>query len=186
MRCHWSFLILCALPLACESPPDPRLTNFKVDRGGVKAEYSPKTGRLQRLEVDTNKNGRIDTWSYMDGTQIDRIEIDKDENGKIDRWEHYVNNKLSKVGTSSRGDGVEDEWAFQGPQGYLERVETDNDRDGKVDKWENYEPPQKPGGAPVLRSVLMDPDSSGRPTRRLLYSADGTFDRSETLTYNPR
>src|SRR6266699_100251 len=129
---------LCLLAIACDSPPDPRLTNFKVDRNGVKAEYSPKTGRLQRLEEDLNKNGKIDTWTYMDGTKIDRIEMDRDEDGKIDRWEHYVDNKLFKVGTSSRGDGVEDEWAFQGPQGYLERVEADTDLDGKVVKWENY------------------------------------------------
>ncbi|SRR6266540_1980749 len=181
MRCHWPLVVLCVLPLACNSTPDPRQTGFRVDRGNVKAEYSPKTGRLTRLEVDTNKNGKIDSWTYMDGTRIDRIELDKDENGTIDRWEHYVDNKLARVGTSTRGDGVEDEWAFQGAGGFLERVETDTDRDGHVDKWENYEAPLKSGGPPVLRSVSMDPDSSGRPTRRLLYRADGSFDRSETI-----
>lgn len=181
MRPFVPLLILCVLPIACDSPPDPRTTNFKVERQGVKAEYNPKTGRLKRLEVDLNKNGTIDSWTYMDGTAIDRIEIDKDENGKIDRWEHYVNNKLVKVGTSSRGDGVEDEWAFPGPDGALEHVETDTDRDGKVDKWETYQASPTAGAAPVLRSVSMDPDSSGRPTRRLLYRADGSFDRSETI-----
>ena len=120
----------------------------------------------------------------MDGTRIDRIEIDKDENGKIDRWEHYVDGKLARVGTSTRGDGVEDEWAFQRADGSLERVETDTDRDGRVDKWETFEASPTPGGRPVLRTVSMDPDSSGRPTRRLLYRADGSFERSEML--NPR
>jgi len=186
MRCHWSLLILCAVLPACDSPPPPRLTNFQVDRGNVKAQYSPKTGRLNRLEVDTNKNGRIDTWTYMDGTRIDRIDIDRDENGTIDRWEHYVGGKLARVGTSTRGDGVEDEWAFQHAAGHLDRVETDTDRDGRVDKWETYDAPRTPGGPPVLRAVSMDPDSSGRPTRRLHYRADGTFDRSETLTNTPR
>jgi hypothetical protein len=182
MSCRRLLLVFCASLAACNSTPDPRQTNFKVDKGFAKAQYDEKTGRLKRLEVDTNKNGVIDTWTYMDGTRIDRIEIDKDENGKIDRWEYYVDGKLSKVGTSSRGDGVQDEWAFQGPQGYLERVETDTDRDGKVDKWEEFEPPQKPGGPLFLRSVSTDPDSSGRPTRRLLYRADGSFERSEILT----
>jgi hypothetical protein len=181
MRCHWSLLLLCALPLACDSTPDPRLTNFRVDKGNVKAEYDPKTGRLKRLDVDTNNKGKINTWTYMDGTRIDRIEIDRDGDGKIDRWEHYVGNKLSKVGTSSRGDGVEDEWAFQSPQGFLEHVETDTNRDGHVDKWEYFDPPQRPGGPPILRSVLMDPDSSWRPSLRLLYRADGSFERSETI-----
>jgi len=182
MRPLIPLVCLGLLAVACDSPPDPRRTNFKVERGGVKAEYHPTTGRLNRLEVDTNKNGRIDAWTYMDGTRIDRIEIDKDENGSIDRWEHYTDNKLSRVGTSTRGDGVEDEWAFQGAGGYLERIETDTDRDGRVDKWQDYAPPHAPGGAPVLRAVSMDPDSSGKPTRRLLYRADGSFDRSETLS----
>lgn len=141
---------------------------------------------MTRLAVDANKNGVMDTWSYMDGARIERIEIDKDENGKIDRWEHYVSGKLVRVGTSTRGDGVEDEWAFQDANGYLARVETDTNRDGRVDKWESYEPPQQPGGRSILRTVSLDPDGSGRPTRRLLYRADGSFDRSETLSTSPR
>lgn len=181
MRPLIPLVCLCLLAVACDSPPDPRRTDFKVERNGVKAEYSPKTGRLQRLGVDLNKNGKIDTWTYQNGTQLDRIEMDKDENGTIDRWEHYVNNKMVKVGTSSRGDGVEDEWAFLSSAGTLDRVEADTDRDGRIDKWESYEPSPKPGGAPVLRAVSMDPDSSGKPTRRLLYRADGSFERSETI-----
>src|SRR5258708_37897236 len=118
----------------------------------------------------------------MGGTGSERIEMERDGDGKIDRWEYYVDNKLSRVGSSTRGDGVVDEWAYQRADGSLERVETDTDRDGRVDKWENFDPPQKPGGPPVLRSVLMDPDSSGRPTRRLLYRPDGSFNRSEMLT----
>lgn len=186
MRGLRALLVLCALQAACDSTPEPRKTNFQVQRAGVKAEYNPKTGRLSRLQVDTNKNGVSDTVTYMDGTRIDLIEIDRDENGKIDRWEHYVDGKLSRVGTSGRGDGVEDEWAYQGASGYLERVETDTDRDGRVDKWESYEPPQRPGARPLLRTVSLDPDSKGRPTLRLFYRANGTFDRFETLTYPPR
>jgi EF hand domain-containing protein len=171
---------------ACDSPPEPRKTNFQVARPGVKAQYDRKSGRLTRLEVDTNKNGVIDAWTHMEGTRIDLIEIDRDEDGKIDRWEHYLNGKLERVGTSSRGDGIEDEWAYQGPGGYLERVETDTNRDGRVDKWESYEPPVKPGGRPVLRIVLLDPDASGRPTRRLLYRLDGAFDHAERIVNQPR
>jgi hypothetical protein len=175
-------IFLGVLAGACNSSaPDPRLTNFKVDKGSVKAEYDDKSGRLKRLEVDTNKNGRIDSWTFMDGTRIDRIEIDKDENGTIDRWEHYVGNTLAKVGTSTRGDGVEDEWAFQGAAGVLERVETDTNRDGRVDKWETFDPPRAPGGPPVLRAVALDPDRTGQPTLRLFYRADGSFERTETV-----
>lgn len=73
----------------CSAPPDPRRTNFEVRREGVYAKYDPKTGRLAKLDVDTNKNGKIDTFSYRDGTTLHRIEIDQDEDGKIDRWENY-------------------------------------------------------------------------------------------------
>ena len=165
---------------ACSEPPDPRRTNFRVERGNVAAQYDDKTGRMKRLEVDTDKNGKKDTWTYMDGTRIDRIEIDRDEDGKIERWEYYVANKLEKVGTSSRGDGVVDEWAFKTAAGILQRVETDADRDGRIDKWEAFEPGAD--GHPVLRSVSLDPDSNGQPTRRLLYDAAGNFLRSESLS----
>jgi hypothetical protein len=186
MRGLRALLVLCALLVACDSAPVPRKSNFQVERPAVKAEYNPKTGRLTRLRVDTDKNGVPDTMTYMEGTRIDLIEIDRDENGTTDRWEHYVDNKLSRVGTSSRGDGIEDEWAYQSPSGYLERVETDTDRDGRVDKWESYEPPLKPGGQALLRTVSLDPDSKGRPTLRLFYRPNGAFDRFETLTYPAR
>jgi hypothetical protein len=166
--------LLCA---ACEEPPDPRRTNFRVERGNVVAQYDDKTGRMKRLEVDTNKNGKMDTWTYMDGTRIDRIEIDRDEDDKIDRWEYYTDNKMVRVGTSTRGDGVVDEWAFQGPNGVVSRVETDVDRDGRIDKWEHFDPPAYPGAPPTLREVGLDPDPSGQPTRRLLYNARGEFER---------
>jgi hypothetical protein len=166
----------------CAEPPDPRRTNFRVERGNVAAQYDDKTGRMKRLEVDTDKNGKKDTWTYMDGTRIDRIEIDRDEDGKIDRWEYYVGNKLEKVGTSTRGDGIVDEWAFKNTAGFLQRVETDTDRDGRVDKWEAFE--LRSDGQSILRSVSLDPDPSGRPTRRLIYDAAGEFVRAETLTPN--
>ena len=104
------------------------------------------------------QNGKIDSWTFQEGTRLDRLEIDKDENGKIDRWEHYVDNKMVKIGTSSRGDGVEDEWAYPSAKGpFVERVESDTDRDGRIDKWENFDASPTPGGAAVLRSVSMDP-----------------------------
>jgi hypothetical protein len=172
-------LAIAALSAGCSEPPDPRRTNFRVERDNVKAQYDEKTGRMKRLEVDTNKNGTTDTWTYMDGTRIDRIEIDRDEDGKIDRWEYYVGNKLEKVGTSTRGDGVVDEWAYERPGGTVARVETDTNRDGRVDKWEIFDESTMPGGAPTLREVAMDPDASGRPTRRLLYNARGELERVE-------
>ena len=83
----------------CSAPPDPKRTNDLVERPGLTAQYDPKTGRLSRLELDQNKNGRMETFSYWNGTSIERIEVDQDEDGRVDRWEHYgAGNKLTKVG----------------------------------------------------------------------------------------
>ena len=49
------------------------------------ASYDSKTGKLAALSVDSNRNGKVDTVSHMDGTRILRIEVDQDENGQIDR-----------------------------------------------------------------------------------------------------
>jgi hypothetical protein len=178
VRRYWPLIIVCAI-CACSSAPDPRKTGFVIDKGNVKATYDPNSGRLKRLDVDTNKNGKIDSHTYMDGTRLDRIEIDRDEDGTIDRWEHYTDNKLASVGSSTRGDGVEDEWAYQGPDGALARIETDTDRDGHVDKWQTFERSSRPGHPPVLRSVAFDEHHTGHPTLRLWYRADGSFERTE-------
>jgi hypothetical protein len=71
----------------------------------VQKVYDKQTGRLTRLSYDTNKNGRIDTECYMDGTRVVRIELDRDEDGKVERWEYYgPDQTLEKVGISRAND----------------------------------------------------------------------------------
>src|SRR5690242_9792297 len=85
---------------------------------GVKAEYDEQTGRLRKLELDSNKNGQPDTVSYMEGSRIVRVELDLDENGKTDRWDFYKpDGTLEKVGFSRLNDGVMDAQAFYQPVG---------------------------------------------------------------------
>ncbi len=145
-------------------------------------QYDDKTGRLKRIEIDQNKNGRIDTWSYWDATRVHRIEVDKDEDGRIERWEHYdEHNKMIRVGSSSRDDAIEDTWTYPDDKGFLARVETDTDRDGVIDKRETFVP--KPGApdGPVLSMVELGLDKAGNASRRLYYRPDGSFDRAETV-----
>jgi hypothetical protein len=167
------------------------------DRSGAEARkriqpvYDPTTGKLQLLKYDSNGNGSVDTWSYMDGARVVRIEIDTDEDGKIDRWEYYDGQKLVKVGFSRQQDGKEDAWSFAGPNGSVARIEISTRRDGKVtrteyfeanhlvraeedtnddgtmDKWETYEDER-------LASVAFDTAHRGRPDRRLVYGAGGS------------
>jgi hypothetical protein len=161
-------------------------------RKRIAPEYDKATGKLKLLKYDSDGNGVVDTWSYMDGARVVRIEIDKDEDGKIDRWEYYgPDQKLERVGFSRLMDGIEDAWSYTGADGSIERIdvstrrdgkvtrvehyqqsvlvaaEEDTDEDGKMDKWEKYD------GA-RLASVAFDTQHRGTADRRLIYAADGS------------
>ena len=43
--------------------------------------YDPKTGKLQLLKYDSNGNGKIDTWSHMDGPRVIKIDLDRTRMG---------------------------------------------------------------------------------------------------------
>jgi hypothetical protein len=169
---------------ACGVPPDPRRTNFEIRGKEGVATYDPKTGRLKRIDADTDKNGRLETFSYWDATRVIRIEIDRDEDGKVDRWEHYdEKNQLTRVGSSQRDDQIEDTWTYPDASGFLAKVEFDLDRDGAIDKRETYvQAPSTPTGR-VLSVVDMGLNQAGHPARRLYYHPDGTFARSEALRH---
>lgn len=182
MRNAAIILVLSITFPACNPPPDPRRTNFEVQSKEVYAKYDPKSGRLQRINIDQNKNGRMDAFSYWDGARLHRIEVDKDEDDKIDRWEHYDDrNKLIRVGSSSKNDNVEDSWAYSDSQGLLARVETDTDRDGIIDKRETFVPRADGVAGRVLSMVELGLDQAGKPSTRLYYRPNGGFDRSEIL-----
>lgn len=161
-------------------------------RRRITPEYDENTGKLRLLKYDANGNGKVDTWSYMDGARVIRIEIDSNEDGNIDRWEYYdANQQLEKVGFSRAGDGKEDAWSFNAPDGAIERIEVstrrdgkvnriehyqqgrlasaeeDSDGDGAIDKWETYDGER-------LAVVAFDTSHRGRPDRRMTYGADGS------------
>lgn len=150
-----------------------------------------ETGKLRLLTHDSNANGKSDSWSYMDGARVLRVEIDGDEDGVIDRWEYYdASQKLEKIGTSRANDGIVDTWTYPAADGttgrvdistrrdgqvtrtefyeggVLSRAEEDVDGNGAVDKWETY-------AKGVVSSVAFDTEGTGRPTRRLVYDANG-------------
>lgn len=161
-------------------------------RKRISPEYDKTTGKLQLLKYDSDGNGKVDTFSYMDGARVLRIEIDKNEDGTIDRWEHYdANQKLEKIGFSRLGDGKEDAWSYSGPDGSIVRIdisenrdgkvtrvehydhqtllsaEEDSNADGRVDKWETYDGDR-------LATVAFDTTGRGTPDRRMVYGSDGT------------
>lgn len=155
--------------------------------------YDDYSRRLVQVSADQNGDGRIDQWTYLDGTRPLRGEADLDADGRVDRWEYFdAQSALILVGTSSRGDGVEDTWTRPAPTAsgevhvssarlrdrladrheyfradQLVRAEEDTNADGRIDKWERYE------GA-TLREASFDTSFvKGRPDRRVVYDAKG-------------
>ena len=127
-------LVLSGCSAGCSAPPEGG-----PEAAGVKATYSKTSGKLELITYDTNKDGRVDAWSHMDGARLVSMDIDRDFDGKPDRWEYYAaDGALEKVGMSRAGDGKVNAWAFQNPDGGLERMEVDTDYDGRVDTWETY------------------------------------------------
>ena len=167
-------------------------------RGTTAPTYDPATGRLRELTYDANDNGRVDTWTEMDGARPVLTRMDRNEDGRLDRWEYYDGaGRLAKVGFSRRDDGTPDAWAFQAADGSLARIEAsstsdparidrwehyqsgelvradeDTSGDGVADKWETYQ-----DGA--VKTASFDEDGDGRPDRRLTY-LDGSLVLIET------
>ena len=166
----------------------------------ITPEYDKTTGKLTLLKYDSNGNGKVDTWSYMDGARVVRIEIDKNEDGKIDRWEYYdANQKLEKIGTSRAQDGKEDSWSYPGADG-THRAHRRVDQARRQDharralsegcarrrrkktatataRWTSG----KPTTAIVSRRSRSTPRTAARPTAGLIYGADGVGARSKSI-----
>ena len=75
-------------------------------------------------------------------------------------------NPIVKAEQATHGDGVVSRWEYY-EGGVIARVEEDTTGDGQIDKWEYYM-----GGD--LTRIDLDLRGGGRPTRRILFRADGS------------
>ena len=143
----------------------------------ISPAYDPASGRLTRLDYDSNRDGRPDMAASMEGATVRVVEVDADHDGLVDRWEYYE--PTSGVGASAGGDGSGlsriEQVSRRGTtivrrEGYeageLAWVREDRDADGRVDRWETY-------AAGALSMVELDTTGTGRPDRRLRYERDG-------------
>ena len=161
-----------------------------VDRGPYKAFYDA-WGRLQRIEYDSNGDGRADHIARHDGRRrAHQMDVDSDFDGRTDRWERYDDEgRLLEVGTARARGLAPDLWTSAAAPGEPQRLEHDADGDGRIER------------AEVLREgrvaqVEVDSDRDGRMDRwqrweqgRLVSedldtNRDGAADR--TLRYDPR
>lgn len=158
--------------------------------------YNERTGRLEQLISDRDKDGRADMWAFMDGRRLLRIEIDRDGNGIADRVEHYETPAEASQGQALDNSVIVRAEESAGPDdpvtrqefyeaGVLRRVEEDTDVDGRVDRWEEHQ-----NGS--LVRMDLDLQKRGRPDRRLFYTGgrverievdrgDGVFQRAATF-----
>ena len=183
-------VLVLACTAACSDPENERL------KSTTRATYDRTTGRLTELTYDSNRNGRIDTWTDMDGNRPVATRIDRNEDGRIDRWEYYDDHgRLARVGFSRKDDGEPDAWAFPGPDGRVLRVEISSTGDEtQIDRWERYDPAGAGAdGMGTLVAAEEDTDTDGRVDKWETYDKgvlttaafdendDGTPDRR--LTY---
>jgi hypothetical protein len=177
-------VIVAALAVSCSDPEKAR------EREGIKPTYDKTTGRLKELTYDSNHNGKVDTWTDMDGARPLRTRIDRNEDGRLDRWEYYdPQGQLQKVGFSRKDDGKPDAWAYSSADGRIERIEISSAGDDtKIDRWERYDPSglvsaEDDGNsdgtadkwetyqAGALRTAAWDDNGDGKPDRRFTYDA---------------
>lgn len=170
-----------------------------LDRGRYKGFYD-HWGRLQRIEYDSNGDGKPDVTAYHDGAKSPhQLAIDEDFDGRSDRWEDYdPQGVLLKVGLSRRHNGRPDLWVVSTAgdvplrkdydddldgrvdrseifkRGLLASVELDANRDGKMDRWQDW-------STGHLSAEQLDTDGDGTPDRRLTYSATGRVLKLERL-----
>jgi len=165
---------------------------YLLDRGAYKAFYDP-WGRLQRIEYDSNGDGKPDHIAHHDGQKLPHLlEVDEDFDGRTDRWEEYdARGVLARVGLSRRGRAEPDLWITPGPDGLtparkeydddgdgrvdraevltggvVTQVQVDADRDGRMDRWRTFV-------AGRLVSEEVDTDADGKPDRRIRYGEKG-------------
>lgn len=179
--------------------PDGR-QYYLLERGPYKGIYD-QWGRLQRIEYDSNKDGRADHIAHHDGEKTPHLlEIDEDFDGGMDRWEDYnPAGILVKVGTGRRQRGRPDLWIYPDAgglparkeydedldgridrvevfrNGLLRRAEMDTDNDGKLDRWQDWSTGR-------LSSEELDTNGDGKPDRRILFGERGNILKLEPIS----
>ena len=114
-------------------------------------------GRMISLEMDTNRDGRIDLWNFyekgvlarqsrdedgdgkvdliltFDGEDVVLVELDRNTDGAFDLWQIYRKGKIFLETLDIDYDHLVDRWTFFDPQGREALTMSDRDGDGVPD-----------------------------------------------------
>jgi antitoxin component YwqK of YwqJK toxin-antitoxin module len=131
-------------------------------------------GKKERIESDTNLNGKIDTWQYYEADRLTRMEKDEKGNGSINLKVFYSNGKKCRVIMDRDNDGL-----FEITQRFDESpwsmvMELDADGDKHPEARYCYE-------KGVLRLKEIDKDRDGNPDLMHHYNAEGKLTKTREM-----
>src|SRR6185436_692453 len=106
-------LVTCA---ACREPA-PQAGSAPVEK--LVPTYNA-AGALTKLDADSDHDGLIDMWAYMDGARVVRVEVDENGDGKIDKGETYSDGSLSTMAIDTTRRGRADRRLVYRPDGTLD------------------------------------------------------------------
>ena len=95
-------------------------------------------GESAHESVDSDYDGRYDTWHTFSNGRIAKTQIDSNGDGKPDQTRYYIRGKLSRVQRDTNHDGEPDVREVY-EDGRLLRMGEDLDFDGHVDRWNRDE-----------------------------------------------
>jgi hypothetical protein len=132
-------------------------------------------GRLVRVELDEDRDGRVDLWNFYDPEgRLEKQEQDRSGDGQVDAWVtiDVATGKETRVLLDRNGDGQVDSWRTNDAQGRTTDLEEDENGDGKPDRWVYFE-----GGAPTR--FEQDTTGDGKIDLRGQLAPDGEVAREE-------
>ena len=156
----------------------------------VQPTYDKSSGTLTKLEADSDHDGLVDTWGYMDGARVVRVEVDENGDGIVDRWEYHKSQAGQEApGMDAPGKGLPQKESpgreavrtgvqvpqavklrrggVESPDKTIERIERATRRDGVVSRWEYFD-----NG--LLVRVEEDKDGDGKVDKWETYT-DGSL-----------
>ncbi len=179
-----AFLIFAIHQLGGTAPPvrarfEPEVYTYEKDYnhdGKPDHFYTYRNGKISKIEVDRNFDGKIDEWEFYDREgQIERVEFDQNFDGRPDLWRFYENGLLVRSEQDTDFNGQPDWFGFY-ENGILVRLDCRPNGSKIVVRRLIYE-------HGVLREEWVDENQTGTFNYKILFDPFGG--RSERIPIPP-